>query len=521
MDPLADRITRTEELLPAACRIREQLMRDPRRPAYHFTAPSGWMNDINGAIFWQGRYHVFYQAYPDAAYWRDIQWGHASSLDLLHWVHHPRVLIPEPGGPDREGVFSGVAVLHDGLPTLVYHGVPGGTCLATSDDPDLLTWTRHPANPVIPVPGPEHPDHGRYSVFDPCAWQQGDTWYLLCGGTHPAGRDTAFLFSSPDMVNWEPLGPFYEPRPEWTERGEDCAVPGFFPLGRRHMLLFVSHKYGCQYYLGSYRKGRFEPQAHARMNFPGGQLIAPMTMLDPRGRRLMFGWACEARRVDASRADGWSGVMTLPRVLSLAADGSLRIEPLPELQALRRSPFSAPGRGLQPDREYVVEGLRGDCLEIAAEFEPGRRGQVGLAVRCAPGEQERTEILYDPARHTLSIDTSRASLDPSVVRPWPCPWGVGHPDPLETRVLPFHTEPSPISDVPVQTAPLELGPDEPLRLRVFLDRSILEVFANDRQCLTQRLYPTRPDSLGVSIIARAARASLTSLDAWQMSPTND
>jgi len=112
----------------------------------------------------------------------------------------------------------------------------------------------------------------------------------------------------------------------------------------------------------------------------------------------------------------------------------------------------------------------------------------------------------------------RSSLSPDVVRPWPCPWGVMWDNPLETRVLPFHSEPSTIADVAVQTAPLALGPEEPLRLRVFLDRSILEVFANGRQCVTQRFYPSRPDSLNVRLFARGGAANVVRVEAWQMGP---
>jgi beta-fructofuranosidase len=75
-------------------------------------------------------------------------------------------------------------------------------------------------------------------------------------------------------------------------------------------------------------------------------------------------------------------------------------------------------------------------------------------------------------------------------------------------------------DVRVQAAPLALGPDEPLQLRVFIDRSILEVYANGRQCVTQRIYPTRADSLGVALFSQRGATSVLSLDAWDVTPTN-
>ncbi len=511
-------IARTEDLLRGGWELREKLMADPQRPTYHLMPPAAWMNDINGAVYWHGRYHVFYQHTPNMAHWDNIRWGHASSVDLVHWVHHPIVLSPDPDGPDREGCFSGMIVDCDGVATAVYHGNPDGMCLATSHDDDLITWTKHPANPVIPVPKPGDAGFGEYRVYDPCAWREGDTWYALCGHVRPEGRDTAYLFRSSDLVHWTFVRRFYEPRPEWTEQGEDCAVPTFFPLGDRYMLLFDSHKYGCQYYLGRYGDGVFVPEDHGRMNWAGGQLTAAMNMLDAEGRRLFLGWVCEARQDATSRAAGWAGVMTLPRVLALRDDGTLGIEPIPEIEVLRRDHQHHDGLALAANAEVAIGEVRGDCLEIALRFAPHQADEVGLAVRCSPDGSERTEIVYRASDATLRIDTSRSSVSEDVVRPWPCPWGVMYADPLEARVLPYHDEPVPIADVPVQIAPLRLSPGEVLDLRVFLDRSIIEVFANGRQCITQRIYPSREDSLGVSLFARGGEAHLMQLDAWRMGP---
>ena len=69
---------------------------------------------------------------------------------------------------------------------------------------------------------------------------------------------------------------------------------------------------------------------------------------------------------------------------------------------------------------------------------------------------------------------------------------------------------------PPEQATLERVSGEPLRLRVFIDRSVVEVFVNGKQYLAMRVYPARPDSLGVSLLAQGQDAVLTKLDAWQM-----
>ena len=67
-----------------------------------------------------------------------------------------------------------------------------------------------------------------------------------------------------------------------------------------------------------------------------------------------------------------------------------------------------------------------------------------------------------------------------------------------------------------ETGPVFLERDEPLRLRVFVDRSVVEVFVNGKQCVAMRVYPGREDSVGVSLRSQGQDARVVSLEAWQM-----
>ena len=199
-----NRIERIEAQIREASDLAAALARDPHRPAYHFTPPAAWMNDINGSLFWKGRYHIFYQYNPDGAYWNLIQWGHASSVDLVHWVHHPVALTPEADGPDRIGCFSGGALVSkEGVPTLIYYGNPDGLCLARSSDDLLIEWTKDPGNPVIPQPEEGSADFGRYTIHDPCGWLAGDLYYAAINKRDPQDQgDAAYLFKSTDLRTW-------------------------------------------------------------------------------------------------------------------------------------------------------------------------------------------------------------------------------------------------------------------------------------------------------------------------------
>src|SRR5438270_2170547 len=122
----------------ALCR---KLASDPLRPQYHLLPAHNWMNDPNGPIFFRGRYHMFYQYNPHAAVWGNMNWAHATSPDMIHWQHSPIALSPTPGGSDRDGVFSGSAVLDKGRPTVIYTGVapPSINSDATLRD-GIHTW---------------------------------------------------------------------------------------------------------------------------------------------------------------------------------------------------------------------------------------------------------------------------------------------------------------------------------------------------------------------------------------------
>ena len=105
---------------------------DPHRPYYHFVNPEGRLNDPNGLCYWQGRWHLFYQAYPPED---DRQhWGHAVSDDLIHWRDLPIAIYPNP----EDKCFSGSTLVEEDRVIAAYHGIGRGTMIAVSSDPLLL-----------------------------------------------------------------------------------------------------------------------------------------------------------------------------------------------------------------------------------------------------------------------------------------------------------------------------------------------------------------------------------------------
>jgi sucrose-6-phosphate hydrolase SacC (GH32 family) len=143
-------------------------------------------------------------------------------------------------------------------------------------------------------------------------------------------------------------------------------------------------------------------------------------------------------------------------------------------------------------------------LELAVEVDAGDLPEFGVKVRCSPGGEEQTAIVLNPGAKTLSVEMGESSLDESIQYLY-YRWAKESPDGSLT--------------IDAQSAPFALADGESLKLRIFLDRSVLEVFANGRQCITQRIYPTRSDSLGVVLFSRGGSVNVKSVDAWDMAAT--
>jgi beta-fructofuranosidase len=203
------------------------------------------------------------------------------------------------------------------------------------------------------------------------------------------------------------------------------------------------------------------------------------------GRQLVWTWIKEGRTTEAQRAADWSGLLSLPKDCSLDPNGGLIIRPAAELTALRAKGQSIEGNKIFPTSENPITGLKGDCLEIEAELSFDELTVCELIIRASPDQMECTRIVYHSAEEILTIDGSRSSLDPNV-------------------------------DHATISGPLSADDQGVVRIRAFLDRSVLEVFAGDRGCITQRLYPTRADSLGVSFAVREGSATVHRLRAWKM-----
>ncbi|HEX2909758.1 MAG TPA: glycoside hydrolase family 32 protein [Chloroflexia bacterium] len=471
---------------------RDQLEGDLDRPRYHYLPPANWMNDPNGLIQWKGEYHLFYQYNPYGPIHARIHWGHAVSRDLVHWTDLPVALTPAPDGSDAEGCWSGCAVDNNGVPTLLYTGVhPQVVCMATGSD-DLVSWQSYSGNPVIKGPPLEIAEQTGGHFRDPFVWKEEEDgyWYMLMGTKQEGVGGLTLLYCSSNLIHWEYLHPLmagdlHRQEPLWTGTMWEC--PNFLIFGDRRVLLISIQAASNEllhtlYFVGDYQDRHFTPRLEGILVY-GDYFYAPQVMRDEQGRYLMWGWIREGREQRAVDEAGWAGVMSLPIVISLEPGDNLKLEPAPELTHLRRAHRRYENLEITPGESNFLRGIGGDCLEIVAEFEPDQLDRFEFKLRCSPNGEEETRLIYRSTGQQIVLDREKSSLNPAV-------------------------------DRAAGTAPVKLEPGETLKLHIFLDRSVVEVFVNYRSCLASRIYPTRGDSLGVNLNGLEGVVKLKSLDIW-------
>lgn len=408
--------------------------------------------DPNCAFYWKGRYHLHYiYNHPHG-----FAYAHVSSDDMVHWRWHPTTLHPRATG---HGMFSGTGfITKEGRPAIIYHGQGSGrNQLAFALDDELEKWTK--PMPINPRDAAGNEPKMRH--WDPDCWLNGDTYYALSGGSNPS------LMKSSDLKDWMFLGPLLHddyPPDIGMPKGEDISCANMFKLGRKWMLLCISHRLGCRYYLGDFKDEKYLPESHAMMSWNGNNFFAPESVLTKDGRRVMWAWI-----MNLPVANG--GVQSLPRELELPDDGVLRIRPLRELQSLRYDAKREKVGIITSDTAHRLKKIRGDALELEVTFQSPAAKEFGLDLLCDRSGANGLRVAVGPESKTLRVGKVQA--------------------------------------------PFELNKDEDLTLRVFLDKNLVEVFANDRQAAVAAGKYV-PENLGIILFSRGGDVLVKDVHGWKM-----
>ncbi len=490
---------------------------DKHRPQYHLMPDAHWMNEPHGPFYYRGKYHITFQKNPHGPFWHQIHWGHLVSDDMVRWQEVDIALRPESGELAPDGIWSGSATYDaDGNPVLFF--TAGNDNLQPTqrvalarpqdlNDPLLRDWVQHPEALIT-----QQRDWGVFGQFrDPFVFwdKSAQQWYQLVTSGIPDGSGTALVFSSLDLLHWNYMGPLFSTDiTAYPQVGPVWELPVLLPLGvgrdgrPRHWFGINSHGAGAvveiYYWIGVWDSstGRFTPD-HPEprlMDIGDRKFTGPSGMVDPvTGRSILFTIAQGETTRQQEAESGWAHNGGLPLSLWLGEDDQLRFAPIAELATLRGAPLVDATNISGEQAQALLASIKGDLLELELVLDSAQlagtsgTGALALDLRKNPRGTEVTRLNLQPTgdkRWRLELDRTRTSLDPDVLS-----YGV-------------------------QDGELALQGE--ISLRVFLDRSMLEIYANDRISLTSRLFPATLDALGVGL-ELPTDVSLKRLRVWPMS----
>lgn len=448
---------------------------ESHRPQYHFTALSGWQNDANGLLYYQGNWHLFHQHRPPPG--DRIVWGHAISRDLLHWQRLPTAVACDDGDAAASGSglvdwenASGLKRGDDPPILLFYTNMPpaGGErkatqCMMVSLD-GARSFQKFQGNPIQRTPATRDRDP---KVF---FHQPTRTWIMvlsLSRDNTDREHATYGLFRSADLKSWElfqELGPgsWYWECPDLFELPVDGD-----PQRRK----WVFMKGSGDYMVGSFDGQKFTPEAGPIRTHWGGNFYGAQTFHDaPGGRRVHLGWMSTGK----DGPNSWPGMpfnqqMSFPRQLTLRSTPEgprLLREPIAEVAQLYSKTHDLPLRLLAPG-ENALTGLHADLLDLELEIELREAKQLKLAFR-------GTEILYDVKAQKLKVLNRTLALAPVIGK---------------------------------------------LHLRVLLDRTSIELFANHGDVTHSIVFFPAPMNHNLALTTEGGAALIEKLTVRELKPT--
>ncbi|WP_242622771.1 glycoside hydrolase family 32 protein [Lachnoclostridium sp. Marseille-P6806] len=312
------------------------------RPQRHFALRHGWINDPNGLVWFRGRYHLYFQCNPYGNEWGKMHWGHAVSKDLIHWEECVPSLIPDHlyENYQRGGCFSGSVIVHKNRLYAFYTAVSmrGGQpvpaqCIAYSDDG--YTFVKPAENPIIP----ERPCES-HDFRDPKVIFYKDRWQMIVGGSSGDAADLKshgriYLYHSLDLFHWNYDGILYE-APDGEGTMFEC--PDLFEINGKWIItaspMNRTDFRPTVYMTGvvNFKNCLFCKEYSGTLDY-GPHFYASQVYYDryrqPVSMAWLGGWEWMPWIHDhgPSEKNGYRGILSYPRLVSLDENGRLRMKP--------------------------------------------------------------------------------------------------------------------------------------------------------------------------------------------------
>ncbi|WP_282017664.1 GH32 C-terminal domain-containing protein [Salegentibacter mishustinae] len=475
--------------------------RESFKPAYHATAPAHWMNEPHAPLYYNGKYHLFYQHNPFGPYWGQIHWGHWVSDDMVNWRHAKIALAPEKGHMTPDGIWSGSAYVGPNNMPLIFYTAGNlskdqnqYTSIAVpkdTTDENLQEWEK--TNIIVDRPA----KYKKNEFRDPFVFQIEGTYYMIVGSGIEGKGGTAPLFESEDALHWKYVNPFYITDIEkYPFMGGVWELPVFLPLKRKDgietgkyvfLVLPLRNEADVEvfYWIGEFDQDnkKFVPDdpEPKLMDYGDFGFTGPSGLVDPKtGRSIVFSIAQGKYGNLDTYNMGWAHNAGLPIELWLNDSNELRFGPIEEIKKLRGEKLLSCKNCSKDFINAELKKVSGDQLEIEMEFEVSDY-RKGIEVRSTPDGSTKAMIYYDPATKSVVFDKLQKNPE------------------REFKAL---------------RAPI--GNDaSKLSIRVFLDRSMVEIYINNKVSITDRIYFQNVDATGLKITG-PKNLKLEGFSVWKM-----
>lgn len=478
---------------------------DLLRPRFHGMPAAAWTNECHGMYYSDGRYHLFFQKNADGPYMARLHWGHISSENLYDWREEKIALAP--GAPyDIKGCWSGCVFADDevtaGKPNIIYTAVDYGRASiaqASPDDGQLIDWSKSSANPIING----RPEGLGDDFRDPYFFRHNGKAYIIVGSSKNGVGTTTLHEFNPATKTWsndgrlffsgstaQLCGTFWE-MPNITEMEPGKWLFTATPLG-------TSVGVRTLYWTGSINdNGQFVPDEFSRSprtveleSRDGFGLLSP-TIYRHNGKTIVLGIVPDKLPAEDNWNLGWAHCYSIPREWSLGDKNQLVQKPFAGLEGMRAA-------GGYSRQDFTLNGtesltpVSGRAFEICGTFEVGTN-PVGFNI-FKNGDATGT-ITYNPRTNEIIADFSQVAR---LVNDGGVYGGVYR------CALP---------------EVLRRGSD--LKLNIFVDHSIVDIFINDRWATSIRVFPTSADANGLEVFSTGGEVKVKDLRAWNLTKSAD
>jgi beta-fructofuranosidase len=457
---------------------------DSIRPQFHYTPYQGWINDPCGLIQWGGSYHLMSQFNPAAPLWGPMHWSHVESSDAVHWRELPVALYPPyPNNPsDTSGRYTGSAVLDkdtgalqviftDATDTALHpDALPEVVSSATSTDG--INFNLYSGNPIIAAPPSGSPSGFRDpKVF----WDTTDnTWKMVVGsGDANSGKVQLFVATdslNAELVSWEYVGVLYEGD---GSTGTMWECPNFFPIDGKWALFYGGNSLGW-YEVGTYNGTTFNSEKRGLLD-AGPDSYATQWFVDSTGRNLAITWMGNwATSKWPSRVNGWAGAQSVMRELFIREDGGLGSRLIKEVSHLATG--RATSLGQTNVHGTIIVGTS-NTARLQASVDLATTNAPAFTIQMFSSSAESVSLVYTMANQSLVLDTTQA--------------GYG--------------------EAGTWTATIAKPSNNILALDILIDRSSLEIFAQDGTVMTATVFPRYQESENIKIVSHGGKTVFNSI----------